>query len=190
VASWPGSLHPGHPRRAHTRSRGRVRPGLLRHHVGGIPRGPVIVLARPVKKVRSPRPFLVLDVGGLGTPKRACQIRRGRECRVSAVDPAGQPRRYLLHQPRIAVGIVDGTERPVAVAFGVRTWLPRLGRERRAVPDRVGIDARPASSSRAATTSETISPPSAEPGAEHPILRRFQVTDVILPAADVAPRPF
>jgi hypothetical protein len=86
-----------------------------------------------VQKVRPPRALLVLDVGGLGTPKRACQVRRGYECRVSGVDPAGQSRRDLLHQPRIAVGIVEGAERPVAGALGVGTGPPRLGRERRAV---------------------------------------------------------
>jgi hypothetical protein len=64
-------------------------------------------LIRPVKEVRRPRALLMLAVGGLGTPKRTRQVRRGRECRVSGVDTAGEPRRDLLDQPGIAVGIAE-----------------------------------------------------------------------------------
>ena len=43
---------PVHRRRvARDRSRWQVRPGLLGHHVGGVPDGPVLVLARPVDQV-------------------------------------------------------------------------------------------------------------------------------------------
>ncbi len=44
-------------------------------------------------------------------------------------------------QPRIAIGIGEGEERPVASALGVGTRLPRLDRERRAVPDVAHLDA-------------------------------------------------
>ncbi len=48
------------------RSGGQVRPGLLRHHVGGVPGGPVLVRAGSVEQVRPPGALLVLGVGGLG----------------------------------------------------------------------------------------------------------------------------
>ena len=89
----------------------------------------------------TPGALLVLAVGGLGTPKRALQIRRGREGRLGGVDPAGEPRRDLLDQPRIAVGIGEGEERPVAGALGVDAGLPRLDGERRAVPHVAHVDA-------------------------------------------------
>src|SRR5580693_1344778 len=79
-------------------SRRQVRAGLLRHHVGGVPGGPVLVLARPVQKVRPARALLVLAVGGVGPPKRAHQVGRGRESRVGAVEPAGEPGRDLLDE--------------------------------------------------------------------------------------------
>src|SRR5690348_8939151 len=78
----PGSLHPGIFGRARNGSCGAVCPGLLRHHVGGVPGGPVFLLARPVENVRPPGVLLMLLVGGLGPPKRALQVCRGRECRV------------------------------------------------------------------------------------------------------------
>jgi hypothetical protein len=71
-----------------------------------------------------PRALLVLAVGGLGTPKRTLQIRRGRERHASGVDPAGEPRRDLLDQPHIAVRIVEREERPVAGALGIDAGLP------------------------------------------------------------------
>src|ERR1039457_3352020 len=91
-------------------------------------------------KVRPARALLVLDVGGLGTLKRAYQVRRGCVCRVSG-DPAGEPRRDLLDQPRIAVRIVEGEERPVAGALRVGTGLPSFGGKRRAVPDLARVEA-------------------------------------------------
>jgi hypothetical protein len=42
------------------------------------------------------RALLVLGMGGLGTPKRAGQLRRGRERRAIRVDSAGQPARNLV----------------------------------------------------------------------------------------------
>src|SRR5207302_8450112 len=88
----------------------------------------LFVLARPT-------------VGGLGTPKRALQVRGGYVARLSGVHAAGEPSRDFLGQPRIAIGIGDGEERPVAGALGVGTRLPCLDRERRAVADVTHIDA-------------------------------------------------
>jgi hypothetical protein len=87
-----------------------------------------------------PRALLVLAVGGLGTPKRTLQIRRRRERHAGGVDPAGEPRRDLLDQPHIAVGIVEGEERPIAGALGIDAGLPGLGGERRAVPHVTRVD--------------------------------------------------
>jgi len=56
---------------------------------------------------------------------------------VNAVSgSAGKPRRDLLDQPCIAVGIVEGEERRVARALGVGALEPRLrgGRAGRATP--------------------------------------------------------
>ena len=44
------------------------------------------------------------------------------------------PRGDLLDNPRIAVWIVEGEERPVACALGVGAYDPRLWRERGAMP--------------------------------------------------------
>ena len=60
---------------------------------------------------------------------------------IAASDSAGEPRRNLLDQPGIAVGIVEGKERPVARALGVGAPEPCLRRERRAVPDVTRLDA-------------------------------------------------
>jgi hypothetical protein len=46
---------------------------------------------------------------------------------------AGTPRRDLLDNPLIAVRITEGEERPVACAFGVGAWYPRLRRDRSAM---------------------------------------------------------
>src|SRR5690242_12497293 len=88
-----------------------------------------------------PRTPVVLAVGGLGTPKRTLQIRRGRERDAGGVYPAGEPRRDLLDQPCIAVGIVERTERPIARALGIDAGLPGLGGERRPVPHVTRVDA-------------------------------------------------
>ena len=56
-------------------------------------------------------------------------------------DPAGGPRRDLLDQPRIAVGIVEGEERPVAGALRVGAGLPCLTGKRGAVPNVTRVDA-------------------------------------------------
>jgi len=70
---------PPHRQRPGQQSRRQVRPGLLCHHVGGVPGGPVLVVAGPVKQVRPPIALLVLGVCGLGT-KVYCS-----EAAVSAV---------------------------------------------------------------------------------------------------------
>ena len=66
---------------------------------------------------------------------------RRRECRFCGVDPAREPRGDLLDEPQIAVGIVEGAERPVAGALGVGAGLARLDGERRAVPHVTHVDA-------------------------------------------------
>src|SRR5215813_5535024 len=52
-----------------------------------------------------------------------------------------EPGRDLLDQPRVAIGIGEARERPVAGALGLGARLPRLDRERRAVPDVTHLDA-------------------------------------------------
>src|SRR6266850_390453 len=56
--------------------------------------------------------------------------------------PAWEPRGHLLDDPQIAVGIVEGAERPVAGALGVGAALARLDGERGAVPDVAHVDAK------------------------------------------------
>ena len=51
------------------------------------------------------------------------------------------PLRDLLDDPQIAVGIVEGAERPVAGALRVEAGLARLDGERRTVPDVTHVDA-------------------------------------------------
>jgi hypothetical protein len=53
---------------------------------------------------------------------------------------AGTPCRDLLDNPGIAVWIVEGEERPVTRALGVRAFNPRLRRERRAMPHVAHLD--------------------------------------------------
>ena len=67
--------------RSHSRRRSRWQlcPGLLRHHVRGIPLGPVLV--------RLAGALLVLAVGGSRPPERAFQVRPGRKRRFGGVDP-------------------------------------------------------------------------------------------------------
>src|SRR5207248_8550129 len=86
--------------------------GLLRRDVRGVPVRPVLV--------RLPGALLVLAVGGLRAPKRARQVRSGRECRFRGVDSARQPRRDLLYQPAITVRVAERREGAVAVAVGRR----------------------------------------------------------------------
>ena len=80
-------------------------------------------------------------LSGFGTLKRALQVRGGYVARLTGAHAAGEPGRDLLGQPRIPIGIGEGEERPVAGALGVGTRLPRLDRERRAVPDVTHLDA-------------------------------------------------
>src|SRR5579862_1801224 len=55
-------------------------------------------------------------------------------------DSAGKPRRDLLDEPRIAVGVVEGEERPVARALRVRAAEPCLQGKRRPVPHLTRFD--------------------------------------------------
>ena len=73
-----------------------------------------------------------------GTPKRTRQVRLGAN---AVSDAAGEPRCDLLDQPRIAVGIIEGEERPVARALGVGAGKPCLRGARRAVPHFTRVDA-------------------------------------------------
>src|SRR5689334_25394152 len=87
-------------------------PGLLRHHVRRVPRGPV--------RVALPSALLVLAVGGLGTPKCACLLICGTERSGARVDAAGQPVRGFLREPPVAVRIAEGREGAVGVV--TRRW--------------------------------------------------------------------
>jgi hypothetical protein len=58
--------------------------------------------------------LLMLAVGGLRTPKRACQVACGVERSRGTVDAPGQPRGNLLEQPAVAVRIPERGERAVA----------------------------------------------------------------------------
>src|SRR6516165_7366941 len=51
------------------------------------------------------------------------------------------PRGDLLDQPRIALGILEGKERPVARALGIRAAEPCLHGERRTMPHLTRVDA-------------------------------------------------
>ena len=84
----------------------------------------------------------------------------------SVSDSTGESRRDLLDQPRILVGVVEGEERPVARALGVGAGKPRL-RGGNGAPCHISLAAMPRRirSSWAALMSETISTPTAEPGA-------------------------
>src|SRR6267378_4318853 len=105
------------PRSRSSRSLRRLFAGLLRHHVLGVPVGPVLV-ALP------PGALLVLAVGGLGTPKCARQIVHRSESRRRGVDATGHPRRDLLEHPAVAVRITERGERAVAAMLGIRTADP------------------------------------------------------------------
>jgi len=89
---------------------------LLRHHVRGVPVGPV--------RVALPGALFVLSVGGLRAPKRGRQIVRRRERRRRGVDATRQPRGDFLEQPAVAVRVAERSERPVAAMLGIRTADP------------------------------------------------------------------
>ena len=81
---------------------------------------------------------LVLAVCRLDTRRGT---RQSAERANAVSDSAGEPRRDLLDQPRIAVRIFEGEERPVARALGVGAAEPRLRGERRPVPHPTRVDA-------------------------------------------------
>ena len=86
--------------------------GLLRRHVGGVP-------IRPIGIAHSGS-FLVLSMRRFRATERAHQIGYRTERSHSRIDSSGKPRRNLLQQPTIAVGITEGGERPVRTVF--RIW--------------------------------------------------------------------
>src|ERR1700688_2294520 len=59
----------------------------------------------------------------------------------TASDATGAPRCDLLDQPRIAVGVTEGEERPIAGTLGVGAGKPCLRGERRPVPHLTRVDA-------------------------------------------------
>ena len=98
-------------RRSRSRSRRQLRPGLLRHHVRGVPVGPVLIGVADA--------LLMLAVRDRRAPHRARQVAHRRVRRLGRVDPAGQPGGDLLQQPGVAVGVAERRERAVAgVAVG------------------------------------------------------------------------
>src|SRR5262247_2156891 len=102
----------------HSRSDRLLLPCLLRRHVSCVPRWPVRISLTVV--------LLVFPVGGCRTPNGArqivCRCKRGGR----SVQAAGVPRRDLLDQPRVAVGIVKGEERPIARTLRVGAGPTRL----------------------------------------------------------------
>src|SRR4029434_5376329 len=96
--AWPVPMMMASKCRVIGRSLRQLFAGLLLHHVLGIPLRPV--------RIALPGALLVLAMCGLRTPQRTRQIRRGCECCLSRVDPAGQSRRDLLPQPAIGVLVV------------------------------------------------------------------------------------
>ena len=118
-----------------------------------------------MEQVRPPVAFLVLAVGGLGAPKRSLQVLPWYVPRLAGAHHAGSPGCYLLDQPRVAIGVGEVEERSVAGAFGVRARLACLDGERRPVQDVAHLDPAAGELVMGGLMSETISPPSADPGA-------------------------
>src|SRR5687768_195074 len=88
-----------------SRSRRQLRSGLLCHHVGGVPGGPV--------RVPLAGPRLVLAVRSLGAPQGLRQVIRrgiGRVARHAPREPCGD----LLQQPAVAVRVAERRVRAVA----------------------------------------------------------------------------
>ena len=139
-------VHVGHQAgggqgRAQNRLGGQIGPGLLGHHVGRVPGGPGVVLARTVKEMRPSRPLLVFDMGGFGPPQSVLEIVSGRERCLGIVDPAGETRRDLLDQPQIAIRVGERAEGSVARVPRVRAGLAGLDWEWRPVPHVAHVDA-------------------------------------------------
>src|SRR5690242_7389044 len=58
-------------------------------------------------------------VSSLGTSHRARQLACGAERSYASVDASGQPRRDLLQQPTVAVGIVEQSLRAIGGTFRI-----------------------------------------------------------------------
>ena len=82
--------------------RRQLRPGLLRHHVRGVPVWPVLVAL--------PGALLMLAMGSLRPPKPACQIAGGGERSRGSFNAPWKPGRDFLQQPAVSVGIAEGGE--------------------------------------------------------------------------------
>src|SRR5579862_3139436 len=98
---------------ANRRSRRQLRPGLLRHHVFGVPLRPVCI--------RRADALLVLAVGGRRTPKRTLQFACGAKRSRASINAPGKPRRDLLQQPAISVGVAEQCTRTVCAPLGIQT---------------------------------------------------------------------
>ena len=85
-------------------------PGLLRHHVPGVPVGPV--------RIGRPDALFVLAMGDRRAPHRVSKVARGVIRRRRRIDAPGQPGRDFLQQPAIAVRIAERGERAVAAMIG------------------------------------------------------------------------
>src|ERR1700689_4232794 len=91
-------------------------PGLLSHHVLGVP-------VRPVR-VALPNALLVLAVSGLRTPKRARQVACGAQGSRTRFDATGVPYHDLLQVPAVAVGITEQGARAVGETLGMQAATP------------------------------------------------------------------
>src|SRR5580658_3293617 len=114
--------------------------GLLRHHVRGVPLGPVLIAL--------PGALLVLAVGGRRTPERARQIVRRSVGSLAGIDAPRQPRCDLLQQPLVAVRVAERSKRAVAgmirrgpVEAAVPALRLELGPRRSSVKHLADIDA-------------------------------------------------
>src|SRR5258706_2627099 len=94
----------------------QFRAGLFRHHVRGVPVGPV--------RVCSADPILMLAVRDRRAPHRARQIRHRGEARRVRVDPTREACRELLQQPAIAVPIRERQEPRLAAPAHIEAPRP------------------------------------------------------------------
>jgi hypothetical protein len=88
--------------------------------------------------VRPPGALLVLDVGGLGPPKRALQVWCGRERRLRGVDPVWVPHGDVLGAAARALDRARSGAGELPLRLGYVSWLPP---EAAAMPElRVRVD--------------------------------------------------
>src|SRR5262249_898324 len=106
---WPASC--GFIGRSGPDSLRKLRPGLVRDHVFGVPGGPV--------RVGLAGPLLVLAVGGLRAPHRGREVGRVRERRRAGIQAPGKPIGDLLKEPVVAVRIAERGERAIGVVLRI-----------------------------------------------------------------------